>query len=163
MVDPSEAEHDRLRRWLMNLALLLIVLLNIAEWRTIGVHGLREWLTVMLLAVAAVPCAVAVRVFELRFKMAAGERRQALRQLPAKRKWEFVVCGLLCLPAFVLNATHLSCALLGVWVYDFVSYYHDRPERMRHLYTLTSTLDLLRDFPAPWMWPLPVLAVKLLF
>ncbi len=155
MHDPTEAAHDRARRWLMNLAFVMIVVANIVQWKLVGIHGWREWLSVLLLAVAALPLALAVKVFELRFKMAAPERQLALRELPAKRQWSFAVQAILCLVVFCLNAPRLSWALLGIWLYDFVTYYHDRPERLRHLYAITKTLDELRRFPAPWVWPLP--------
>lgn len=157
MNDPSEAAHDRIRRWLMNLAGLLILLVVGAHWRVVGVHGGREWLTVFLLAVAALPLALAGRVFELRFKLAAAERRQLLRQLPARCHAAYAVYALLAVAVFLLNAAHLAWTLPGVWLYDFLSYYHDRPERMRHLYAVANTLDDLRRFPRPWAWPIPAL------
>jgi hypothetical protein len=51
----------------------------------------------------------------------------------------------------------LTWALWGIWLYDFVTYYHDRPERIRHLYSVTKTLDELREFRVPWAWTLPAL------
>lgn len=151
MHDPSEAAHDRVRRRLMLVALVLIALANFF------VRG--HWLSVMLLMVAAMPAGVAVKVFELRFKMAQGERRQVLRELPAT-KW--LAYAIVVLPAFAVNAYLLSWALAGIWLYDFVTYYHDRPERMRHLYAVTKTLDEIRDFRAPWAWALPALAWEII-
>jgi hypothetical protein len=57
-----------------------------------------------------------------------------------------------------------SCpsALWGLWLYDFVTYYHDRPERLRHLYAVTRTLDELRAFRVPWAWVLPALSWEIL-
>jgi hypothetical protein len=147
MADPSEALHDRVRRRAMNVAFVAIAL---------GCFWMRgPWPSVLLLLIAAMPAAMAVRVFELRFKMAREERRQLLRELPA-RKW--LAYAAVVAPVFVLDALWLSWALAGIWLYDFATYYHDRPERMRHLYAVTKTLDELRDFPAPWAWALPALA-----
>lgn len=157
MFDPSEAAHDRVRRRAMNAAFVVIALLNAVQLRFVGVAGW-DWLRVLLLVIAAVPAGVAVKVFELRFKMAREERRRALRELPAAK---FLVYAALASVVFALDAPLVTWALLGVWLYDFVTYYHDRPERMRHLYAVTKTLDELRDFRAPWAWPLPALAVEL--
>ena len=161
MHDPSEAAHDRVRRRCINLALLAVVLLNALQIRLVGVHGI-EWLGVVLLVTAALPLGLAIKVFELRFKMGRDERIRVLRELPRKRKTEFVVYAVLASTAFWLNAPRASWALFGVWLNDFVTYYHDRPERMRHLYAVTKTLDELREFPAPWVWPLPALALEIL-
>jgi hypothetical protein len=157
MRDPSEIEHDRVRRRVMNVAFVVIALLNTAQLRFVGVHGWR-WLSVALLIVAAVPTALGVKMFELRFKMSNEERRRMLSELPAKRKLELVVYAALAIVVFGSNAILLSWALVGSWVYDFVTYYHDRPERMRHVYAVAKTLDELREFPAPWAWALPALA-----
>ena len=54
MHDPSEAEHDRTRRRWMNVAFVVILLLNLAQLHWIGVHGW-NWLGVILLIVAAMP------------------------------------------------------------------------------------------------------------
>ena len=150
MHDPSEAEHDRRRRRVMNLAFVVIVVLNAAQLRYVGA----DWRRVLLLIIAAVPAGLAVKVFELRFKMAREERRQVLRELPAAK---FFAYATLAVVVFALDAALVTWALVGVWGYDFVTYYHDRPERMRHLYAVTKTLDELRDFPAPWAWTLPAL------
>ena len=150
MHDPSEAEHDRLRRRVMNIAFVVIVLLNAAQLRYVGA----DWRRVLLLIIAAVPAGLAVKVFELRFKMAREERRQVLRELPAAKFFAYAVLAVV---VFALDAPLVTWALVGVWGYDFVTYYHDRPERMRHLYAVTKTLDELRDFPAPWAWTLPAL------
>ena len=151
MHDPSEAEHDRVRRRTMNIAFVVILLVNVF------VSG--DWLRILLLIIAAIPAGIAIKVFELRFKMAADERRQVLRELPV-RKW--VVYALLVLPVFFLDASLVTWALFGFWGYDFVTYYHDRPERMRHLYAVTKTLDEVREFRAPWAWALPALAWEII-
>ncbi len=156
MHDPSEAQHDRIRRRLMNGAFVAILLLNLAQLRWIGVCGW-DWLRVLFLIVAAAPLGLTVKVFELRFKMAAEERRRVLRELPQRRKIEFAAYGLLATVVFALESPLVTWALWGIWLYDFVTYYHDRPERIRHLYSVTKTLDELRDFRAPWAWTLPVL------
>src|SRR5712672_1834203 len=88
MHDPSEAEHDRVRRRWMNIAFIGIVLLNIVQSRAAKIHGW-EWLEALLLAVAAVPLGIEVKVFELRFKMAREEREQLLGELPKRRQLEF--------------------------------------------------------------------------
>ena len=144
MFDPSEAEHDRRRRWIMNAAFVVVVVLNFF------VRG--SWVAL----IAAMPAAMAVRAFELRFKMARSEWRQVFGELP-KGKW--IVYAVLFLPVLALNP---GWSLAGIWLYDFVTYYHDRPERMRHLYAVTKTLDELRDFRAPWAWTLPALAWEII-
>jgi hypothetical protein len=161
MHDPSEGEHDRTRRRCMNVAFVVILLLNLAQLHWIGVHG-RNWLGVMLLIVAAMPLGLAVKVFELRFKMAATERQLVLRELPAKQKINFAIYSVLVLATFAWQPRLLTWGLWGVWLYDFVTYYHDRPERLRHLYAVTKTLDELRDFRAPWAWALPALAWEII-
>jgi hypothetical protein len=161
MHDLSEAAHDRVRRRCMNIAFIIIVALIFVQVRLTGIHGW-GWLSAVLLAIAGMPSAMAVKMFELRFKMAREERRHALGDLPAMKQIEFVIYVLLATGALVLRAEFASWALLGVWLYDFFTYYHDRPERMRHLYAVTKTLDELREFPAPWAWALPALAWALL-
>lgn len=156
MHDPTEAEHDQVRRRWMNVAFVAIVILNLAQWRVCSVTGW-DWLLAALLALAGVPLGLAVKVFELRFKMSAAERRQMLGQLPRSRQLAFVAFAGFAIVAFVLGAKVVTWALWGVWFYDFVTYYHDRPERMRHLYAITKTLDELRDFPTPWAWVVPAL------
>jgi len=156
MHDPSEAEHDRTRRRWMNVAFVAILLANLAQLHWIGVHGW-DWLSVPLLMVATVPLGLTVKMFELRFKMADAERRLVLRELPTSRKIELVAYSVLASIAFVLQPGLLSWALCGLWLYDFVTYYHDRPERIRHLYAVTKILDELRGFPVPWVWAVPAL------
>ena len=156
MHDPSEAEHDRIRRRAMNIAFAVIVALNIAHAGWVGVGGW-DWLTILLLNLAALPLGVGVKVFELRFKMATEEHQQALRDLPRRKRLEYAGYTALIVAALALNAGLVTWALVGVWLYDFITYYHSRPERMRHIYAVTKTLDELRGFPAPWAWPLPVL------
>ena len=157
MYDPSEARHDRIRRRLMNVAFLVIALLNVAQWRLIGLHGGDRW-SVLLLMAAAVPSGIAVKVFELRIKMSRDERKRVLRELPARTRAAFTLYACFAIAVGALNAPRLTWALFGVWLYDFVTYYHDRPERIRHLYAVTKTLDEIRQFRAPWAWTLPALA-----
>jgi hypothetical protein len=161
MRDPSEALHDRVRRGLMNGAFVLVALLITLQLKFTGVHGL-DWLRVLLLAVAAAPLAMGVKVFELRFKLADEERRRMLGELPAKTTAGFIVYVLLAAVVFACNVPRLPWALLGLWCYDFVSYYHDRPERIRHLYAAAKILDELRWFRAPWVWTLPSLAFEVI-
>lgn len=161
MHDPSEVEHDRVRRRAMNIAFVVIVLVNAGQLWLVGVHGW-DWLSVALLVVAAMPLGVAVKTFELRFKMAREERARMLSELPARKKVEFAIYAALVVGVFAIRVKFLSWALVGVWLYDFVTYYHDRPERMRHVYAVAKTLDELREFPAPWAWALPALAWALL-
>ena len=71
---------------------------------------------------------------------------------------DFAIYSALAFVIFTLQAHLATWGLWGVWLYDFVTYYHDRPERLRHLYAVTKTLDELRDFRAPWAWALPALA-----
>ena len=156
MYDPSEAEHDHLRRRLMNVAFVVILLLNLAQLHWIGVRGW-DWLSVIFLVIAAAPLGLGVKVFELRFKMATEEQRRVLRELPGRTKIEFIAYAILAVIVFGLESRRLTWALWGVWLYDFVTYYHDRPERIRHLYAVTKTLDELRDFRSAWAWPLPAL------
>ena len=157
MQDPSEAQHDRIRRRLMNGAFVAMLLLNLAQLHWIGVHGW-DWLRVLFLIVAAAPLGLGVKIIELRFKMATEERRRVLRELPRRRRIEFVAYSLLVTIVFAAELLLFTWALWGIWLYDFVTYYHGRPERIRHLYSVTKTLDELRDFRAPWAWTLPVLA-----
>jgi hypothetical protein len=151
MHDPSEVEHDRVRRRLMNIAFVVIALLNAAQLRYGGGH----WLSILLLVIAAIPAGLTVKIFELRFKMAHEERRQILREIPAGK---FIAYAALAVVVLAVDARLVTWALAGIWLYDFVTYYHDRPERMRHLYAVTKTLDELRDFRASWAWTLPALA-----
>lgn len=157
MHDPSEVAHDRVRRRAMNIAFVIIVLLNVVQVRLVGVHGW-DWLSVLSLVIAAAPLGLAAKVFELRFKMANEERVQMLSELPARKKAELTVYALLATLAFAVNTALLTWPLAGVWLYDFSTYYHDRPERMRHVYAVAKTLDELREFPVPWAWTLPALA-----
>ena len=161
MHDPSEAAHDRTRRRCMNVAFVAIVFVTVANLHWVGVHGW-NWVTAALLIVAAMPLGLGVKVFELRFKMAAAERRLVLGELPGRKKIEFVVYCALLLFVLVLQPYSLVWALWGIWLYDFVTYYHDRPERIRHLYAVTKTLDELRGFCAPWAWTLPALAWEII-
>jgi len=156
MHDPTEARQDRRRRWLMNLAFAAILLATIIQVHWSRVHGW-DWLRAFLSVIAGVPLGLAVKVFELRFKMASDERRRVLRELPRASK-----AGLIAYAALVVLAAGLSrqsavWMLWGGWIYDFVTYYHDRPERIRHLYAIMKTLEELRDFWLPWAWPLPAL------
>ncbi len=154
MYDPSEAAQDRVRRRCMNVGFIIILLLSFAQWHFVGVSGW-DWVSILLLAVAAAPLAMAVKVFELRFKMATQERRTALSEIPRTKKVQFAAYAVLALITGLLNVPQLCWALWGIWLYDFVSYYHDRPERLRHLYAVTKTLDELRSFRSPWAWTLP--------
>ena len=156
MHDPSEAAHDRVRRRAMNIAFVVIVLLNVGQLKLVGVHGW-GWLSVLLIVIAAAPLGIAIKVFELRFKMATTERVRMLGELPVRKKAEFAIYAALSIPVFAVEAPLLSWALLGIWLYDFVTYYHDRPERIRHVYSVAKTLDELREFPAPWAWVMPAL------
>jgi hypothetical protein len=137
MHDPSEAEHDRVRR----------------GW---------DWVVAFLLAVAAVPMGLAVKVYELRYKLARAERNRLLGEIPKRRQVAYAAHAVLAIAAFALGWKVMTSALWGIWLYDFCTYYHDRPERMRHLYAVTKTLDELRDFPAPWAWAIPALVVELI-
>ncbi len=160
MHDPTEAAHDRLRRRLMNVAFLLLVAVNVAHAMCIGVRDW-DWLTIALLIAAAIPLGLAVKVFELRFKMSAAERQRALAELPARRKIELVAYAALLTGVLLLNSAFVTWALFGAWGYDFVTYYHDHPERMRHLYSVMKILEELRELPAPWAWTIPALAWSL--
>lgn len=141
---------------MMNAAFLVLAALTVVHYRVVGVAGW-DWLGVLLLVVAAVPAALTVRVFELRFKMAAAEHAMILHDLPARRKRELVAYGVLAAGAIVWQSALVLGAMWGVWLRDFFTYYHDRPERMRHLYAVTLTADELRSFPLPWLWPVPSL------
>jgi hypothetical protein len=157
LYDPSEARQDRMRRRLMNAAFVLMLVATMAQLHWEQPHP-GTWLGAGLLIVAGVPLGLTVKIFELRFKMAAAERRAVLRELPARRKMELLFYGLLTCVVLVQQSRGVLWPLWGVWLYDFISYYHDRPERIRHLYAVTRIMDELRQFPAPWVWPLPALA-----
>ena len=159
MVDPSEEAHDRTRRRWMNLALFVILGVSAALSWLVGVQGW-DWLTIGLNILAGIPFGVLARILELRFKMSNEERTTALRQLPSRRKASWLAYSILVSVAFALNPGLGTWTLLGAWGCDFVTYYHDRPERMRHLYAIMKTLDELREFPAPWAWVLPALAAN---
>ncbi len=159
--DPSEAAHDRTRRRLMNVAFVVILLATLAQLHWGDPHG-RTWLGAFLMMAAGVPLGLTVKIFELRFKMAAVERRAVLRELPARRKIELIAYGVLASVAFAQQPYLIIWPLWGVWLYDFITYYHDRPERIRHLYAVTRILDELRQFPAPWVWTLPALVWEIL-
>ena len=161
MHDPSEATHDRTRRRWMNAAFLMILAATLAQFHWIGMRGW-DWLNAALLVIAAAPLGLGVKIFELRFKMAAEERRLVLRELPTRKKIEFAIYCALAIFVFVSQRFSLTWELWGLWLYDFVTYYHDRPERMRHLYAVTKTLDEIRDFRAPWAWALPALVWEIL-
>jgi hypothetical protein len=160
MHDPSEAAHDRLRRRCMNAAFVAIAILIGIVWRTAGIHGW-DWLGVGLIVIGAVPAGLGVKVFELRFKMAREERVRILRELPRHKRAGFWLAAALLLGVLALHPVRVTWALLGIWLYDFVTYYHDRPERLRHLYAVTKTLDELRHFPAPWAWPVPAILFEI--
>src|SRR5262249_30884358 len=92
MLDPSEAIQDRARRRWMNLGFVVLASWSVAQlWR--GNIRSWDWLTVVLLLCAAVPAGVAIKVFEWRFKMSRDERRQLLRELPARCRAGFFVYG----------------------------------------------------------------------
>jgi hypothetical protein len=74
----------------------------------------------------------------------------------------FAAHAVVAISAFAMGWKVVTWALWGIWLYDFVTYYHDRPERMRHLYAVTKTLDELRDFPAPWAWAIPALICEII-
>jgi hypothetical protein len=157
MYDPSEAVHDRTRRRLMNVIFVVILVATLVQLHWGDPHGI-TWLGALVLIAAGVPLGLTAKVFELRFKMAAAERRAVLRELPVRRKIELIVYGVLACVVFAQQPYAIIWPLWGLWLYDFVTYYHDRPERIRHLYAVTKILDELRQFPAPWAWTLPALA-----
>lgn len=158
MHDPSEAAHDRVRRRLMNIAFVMLAGLHVVLWRWIGVTGW-AWVNVLSLVLAGVPLGLTVKLVELRFKMSADERRRALDEIPVRRNLELAGYALVLMAALVLNSLYLTWPLWGMWLHDFVSYYHDRPHRMRHIYAVTMILDELRSFPCPWLWPVPAAIV----
>ena len=84
MHDPSEAAQDRTRRRLMNLAFVAMLLATLAQLHWGDSHR-RTWLGALWLMAAGIPLGLTVKIFELRFKMAAAERRTVLRELPARR------------------------------------------------------------------------------
>lgn len=160
MHDPSEAAHDRVRRRWMNIAFVSLAVLTTSQLCFTGVHGW-DWLAIINLIVAGVPLGLTVKVVELRFKMARDERRQLLRTVPRRRQAELAGFAVLFSAALSLNPHLVLWPLWGLWGYDFITYYHDRPERMRHLYAVTKTFDELRDFPLPWVWALPAVVLGL--
>lgn len=79
-----------------------------------------------------------------------------------RKQLEFVAYSLLTATAFTLNPQCAAGGLLGIWFYDFVTYYHSRQERIRHLYAITKILDELREFKTPWIWPIPSLILEII-
>ncbi|MCG3149357.1 MAG: hypothetical protein PCFJNLEI_02817 [Verrucomicrobiae bacterium] len=154
MHDPSEAEHDRIRRRWMNIAFVALVAGSALQSSLVEMNRW-DWLEVLLLVVAGVPLGLAVKVFELRFKLAREERDLLLAQLPKRRHLERAAHAVLAVVVFATSWHLLPWGFWGVWLYDFITYYHDRPERLRHLYAVTKTLDELRDFPLAWLWAVP--------
>src|SRR5438093_10200822 len=94
MFDPSEAAHDRVRRHAMNIAFIVMVFVNVAQWNLVARVRGWDWLSVALLVIAAMPLGMTVKVFELRFKMAREERRRALREIPTRKQLEFALYAL---------------------------------------------------------------------
>ncbi len=154
MDDPSERRQDRLRRAGMNVVLVLIIAAAAAQVTITGLAGWR-WLLAGLLVIGGTPLAMYPRVFELRFKMSREERRQAVAQLPAPAKTAWVIYAVLVTGLVLVSGDLVVWILPGAWARDFVTYYHDRPQRMRHLYAITATLDDLRSWRRPWTWTLP--------
>jgi hypothetical protein len=173
MHDPTEREHDRVRRRLMNLSFLLLLLLLLLDGVLYGLTA-RKFLWMLAWAIASVPLALGVRVFELRFKMAAQEWTRVLRELLRHATVSLSICVLLGFGVVAVVPTLATMSggvapihaldgvwvLFGVWLSDFLTYYRHRPERMRHLYMVTATLDDLRGFRRGMLWPLSALALE---
>ncbi|MCS7049801.1 MAG: hypothetical protein NZ483_10985 [Verrucomicrobiae bacterium] len=156
MLDPSEHAHDRVRRRLMNIAFLLLLIATAVIVWTRDIRG-TDILIGVVMMVAGVPLGLGVKTVELRFKMAADEWARVLGELPRRRRTELLATAGLILGAMVMLPVGLVALLWGAWGYDFVTYYHDRPQRLRHIYNVVMILDELRRFPWPWLWPLPAL------
>jgi hypothetical protein len=150
MADPSEAAHDRARRAAMHVAFFALVTWAILQsW--LAPTPQRGW-TVILFLVAGIPLAFAVRIFELRFKMSRAEWQKVLGELPRATKISlgvYIFCMILC---GILWWRGILPLLLGAWLYDFVTYFRHRPERMRHLYAVVMALEDLRKFRFLWAY-----------
>lgn len=154
MPDPTEREHDRIRRRIMNIAFGILLIAGILS----SMHReLRIWdgVSGLLVFVAGIPLGLGIKIIELRFKMAGDEWYRVLRDIPFGRRTELLATGGLVLATLIWLPGAWVAMLTGAWAYDFVTYYHDRPQRLRHLYNVVMILDELRGFPRPWLWPLP--------
>jgi hypothetical protein len=147
--DPSELEQDCARRWWMNLAFIVL-----AAGCVMSGAGVGQFLGI----VAGLPLGVAIKLAEMRPKVASEEFKLFVRELSGYRIAEFV--GWLGVAGAAIFKQPLAFAwlLAGAWLYDAVTYYRHRPERLRHLYAVTMAIDYFRGFHAPWAYPLPLLA-----
>lgn len=154
MPDPTEQSHDRIRRHGMSITFFVLLLVTIAQSVTREIRA-EDLLTGLLMFLAGIPMGLGIKTVELRFKMAAAEWRCVLAEIRGYRRVELLATVLLALAATALLPGGAVGLLWGAWAYDFVTYYHDRPQRMRHLYNVVLILEALRTFPSPWLWGVP--------
>ncbi len=147
--DPSELEQDRARRRWMN-----IVFLALAGGCAMSGAGVAQ----LLGLVAGLPLGVVVELAEMRAKVAPAEFKLFVKELPGFRIAEFVVWLGLAGACVFKQPLALAWLLAGGWLFDFLTYYRHRPERLRHLYAVTMAIDCFRRFRLPWLYPLPLLA-----
>lgn len=147
--DPSELEQDRARRWRMNLAFVVL-----AAGCAMSGAGVGQ----LLGLVAGLPLGVAIKLAEMRGKVAPEEFKLFVKELSGYRIAEFVAWLGVAGAAIFKQPLAFAWLLAGAWLYDFVTYYRHRPERLRHLYAVTMAIDHFRGFHVPWAYPLPLLA-----
>ncbi|MBI5394066.1 MAG: hypothetical protein HZA91_02090 [Verrucomicrobia bacterium] len=147
--DPSELGQDRARRWWMNLAFVVL-----AGGCAMSGAGVSQWLGL----VAGLPLGVVINLAEMRAKVAPEEFKLFVKELPGSRIAEFVVWLGVAGAGIFVQPRVLAWMLAGAWLYDFITYYRHRPERLRHLYAVTMAIDGFRGFHVPWAYPLPLLA-----
>ena len=147
--DPSELEQDRARRWWMNIAFVAL-----AGGCAMSGAGVGQWLGL----VAGLPLGVAIKLAEMRVKVAPEEFKLFVKELSGYRIADFVIWLGVAGAGIFKQPLALAWMLAGAWLYDFITYYRHRPERLRHLYAVTMAIDCFRGFHAPWLYPLPLLA-----
>ena len=150
--DPSELEQDRVRRWWMHLAFVVL-----AAACVLGGFGVGQLLGLL----AGLPLAILLKLGEMRLKVASGEFRLFIKELPSYRIVELAIWLGLAAAGIFKFPQAAAWMFMGGWLCDTVSYYRHRPERLRHLYAVVMAIDFFRDFRLPWIYPLPLLAWSL--
>lgn len=177
MRDPSELEHDRVRRRVMNIAFALILIAIGFDLYTFG-WNIRRAVFIAAWVIASAPLSLFVRLAELRFKMSREELRQVLREIPSKTlaliavffvAWLAAIVLIQHAPRFLdlqeiapLAGIGFAWALLGAWLADFFTYFRYRHERLRHIYMVAATLEDVRGFKKQILFPIAAVALQTL-